>query len=73
MRIKWHTENPPAPTIDRVVGEDYLVTYEGGGMDIARWTNMNVFWGGLVSDWHWICAQYCKVAAWMPLPEEYHS
>lgn len=70
MRIKWNTENPPSPKLDEVVHEEYLVTYEGGGLDIARWTNASI-WSGRVSDWRWQCAQYCKVAAWMPLPEEY--
>lgn len=73
MRIGWNTENPPSPALDDVVSEEYLVTYDTGGLDIARWTNVNRFWVDHVSDWHWECAQYCKVIAWMLLPRPYEE
>lgn len=66
MRIGWHTENPPDGE------EDYLVQYESGGMDVAHWTNVNPFWTDLTTDWHWVgTAQFAKVVAWYPLPEEF--
>ena len=71
MRIKWNTDNPPSPKTDNVTYEEYLVTYESGGLDIATWTNANRFWAGHTTDWHWNCAQYCNVVAWMCLPEPY--
>ena len=71
-RIKWHTEDPPKPSKDEISSEYYLVTYQGGGIDIARWSNINRFWGNHPStEYYWTCAQYCRVAAWMELPEEY--
>ena len=65
MRIGWRTDNPPEEK------GDYLVTYKSGDMDIARWTNDSFFWQGKTTIWHWVCAQYCEVVAWMPLPEPY--
>lgn len=65
MRIGWRTENPPDEK------EEYLVQYDIGSMDIATWTNVNPFWTNKTTDWHWNKAQYCKVIAWMPLPEPY--
>lgn len=67
MRIGWRTDDPPKEK------EDYLVQYDGGGMDIARWTNVNPIWTTLITGWHWNAAQYCKVVAWMPLPEPYRG
>ena len=68
MRIGWHTENPPDEE------ENYLVQYKGGSMDVAHWTNASSFWQGTTTDWHWNgTAQYSKVIAWYPLPEEYKA
>lgn len=67
MRIEWRTDNPPEER------EQYLVTYEGGGMDICAWTNENRFWSDMTADWHWNARPYCRVAAWMPLPNEYEQ
>lgn len=65
MRIEWRTDNPPEER------EIYLVTYEDGSLDICQWTNVNMFWTNLVTNWHWQPAPYCKVVAWMPLPHAY--
>lgn len=65
MRIGWRTDNPPKEK------EQYLVQYDIGILDVATWTNVNPFWTTLTTDWHWNAAQYCKVVAWMPLPELY--
>lgn len=65
MRIGWRTDDPPEEK------DHYLVQYDAGSMDVAYWTNTNPFWTNLTTDWHWVRAQYCKVVAWMPLPEPY--
>ena len=67
MRIGWRTDKPPEER------DDYLVTYDNGSLDICQWTNVNPFWTHKTTDWHWRPAQYCKVVAWMPLPEPYKS
>ena len=65
MRIGWKTDNPPCE-------EDYyLVQYKGGSMDVAYWTNTNPICTDFKTTWHWRCAQYCEVVAWLPLPEPY--
>ena len=66
MKIGWRTDNPPEEK------EEYLVYYTHGGYDVAKWTNANPFWARGTTSWHWICAQHCKVAAWMPLPEPFN-
>lgn len=67
MRIAWRTDNPPEER------DQYLVTYDNGCIDICRWTNENRFWSNETTNWHWRSAQYCKVVAWMPLPEPYKA
>lgn len=48
----------------------YLVCTDYGYMCSCRWTNVNVFWSDLTTEWHWNIfdlPQYSKVVAWMPL------
>lgn len=66
MKLNWRTDNPPDERCQ------YLVTYWQGGMDICWWSNSGLF-NNSTADWHWNAAQYCKVIAWMPLPEEYNG
>lgn len=46
----------------------YLVKYKDGGYDVARWTNVNRFWSGQITEPYWICEQFCEVEAWMTVP-----
>ena len=52
----------------------YWVCTDVGGQHECRWTNVNIFWADLKTDWHWNIfdiPQFTKVVAWMPLPEPY--
>ena len=51
----------------------WVCTDEGDQME-CRWTNANIIFSNLTTDWHWNIfdiPQYQKVIAWMPLPEPY--
>lgn len=51
----------------------WVCTDEGDQME-CRWTNANLFFSNLTTDWHWNVfdiPQYQKVIAWMPLPDPY--
>ena len=40
----------------------------------CRWTNANLFFSNLTTDWHWNIfdiPQHQKVIAWMSLPDPY--
>lgn len=52
----------------------YWICTDTGYQCECRWTNVNIFWTNLTTDWHWHIMdipQYTKVTAWMPLPEPY--
>ena len=52
----------------------YWVCTDGEYQCQCRWTNVNSFWAGLKTDWHWCLfdiPQYQEVIAWQPLPESY--
>ena len=67
---EWILCSDRNPIIDMTYphSDDYLVKYESGGYDIAHYSNYNRFWVHEITDPYWICAPYCKVAAWMPIP-----
>lgn len=71
-RFDWTPVSDHNPEIDMSSphGDYYFVRYEGGGYDVARFCNFNIFWTDHFSrePW-WQCAQYCKVEAWMPIKE----
>lgn len=51
----------------------WVCTDEGDQME-CRWTNANLIFSNLTTDWHWNIfdiPQYQKVIAWMPLPDPY--
>ena len=68
---QWIPVEEQNPEIDMSYphSECYLVTYEGGTLDVARWSNVNPFWTDHVTEPRWWGQQFCKVIAWMPLPE----
>ena len=72
---KWIPCSERLPEIDMSYshGDMYLVQYESGDMDVAQWSNANLFWALHVTEPYWICAPYTKVIAWMPLPEPYQE
>lgn len=48
----------------------YLICTDDGYMCMCRWTNVNIFWTNIPTDWHWNLydvPQYSKVVAWMPI------
>lgn len=54
--------------------DTYWICTDGEYQCQCRWTNVNAFWSGLKTDWHWCLfdiPQYHKVIAWQPLPEPY--
>ena len=70
---KWIPCSERLPPIDMSYpnAKDYLVYYEHGYYDVASYSNIDRFWHEHTTEPHWICEQYCKVVAWMPLPEPY--
>ena len=72
---KWIPVEEQNPEIDMSYPHSvcYLVTYEGGTLDVARWSNVNPFWTDHVTEPRWWGQQFCKVVAWMPLPEPYRE
>ena len=70
---RWIPVTDHNPEIDMSYphSEHYLVTYDNGEIDVARWSNVNPFWTDHVTEPRWWGAQYCKVIAWMPLPGPY--
>lgn len=68
---RWIPVEERNPEIDMSYphSECYLVTYEDGALDVARWSNVNPFWTDHVTEPRWWGQQFCKVVAWMPLPE----
>lgn len=72
---RWIPVTDHNPEIDMSYphSEQYLVTYEGGELDVARWSNVNPVWTLHVTEPKWWGAQFCKVVAWMPLPEPYRE
>ena len=61
--IMWRTEDPPQEE------KHYLITDNGGGLDICLWTNK--LFGKEVEYWYWNTGTYQKVVAWLPLPVPY--
>ena len=65
------------PVSERLPKEEkktYWVCTDGGYQCECRWTNVNMIWTHLRTDWHWNIfdiPQYSKVTAWRPLPEPY--
>lgn len=72
---QWIPVEEQNPEIDMSYphSECYLVTYEGGTLDVARWSNVNPFWTDHVTEPRWWGQQFCKVVAWMPLPPSYRE
>lgn len=72
---RWIPVSERLPEIDMHYphSEPYLVVYDGGSMDVARWSNINWFWVDHVTEPYWCKAQYCEVIAWMPLPKPYQE
>ena len=70
---EWIPCSEMLPSIDMSYpnAKDYLVYYEHGYYDVASYSNINRFWHEHTTEPYWNCAQYCKVVAWMPLPEQY--
>lgn len=71
----WTPVEEKNPEIDMTYShsDSYLVTYESGGIDVASYRNVNLFWTDHIVDPYWWGAQYCKVKAWMKLPKEYEE
>lgn len=65
MKLEWRTDNPPEEI------EKYLVTDDSGELQIATWTNEYYLGHKIIGEWHWVCEQYTKVVAWLPLPNPY--
>ena len=72
---EWIPCSEMLPSIDMSYpnAKDYLVYYEHGYYDVASYSNINRFWHEHTTKPYWNCAQYCKVVAWMPLPEPYRG
>lgn len=54
----------------------YWICTDTGCQCECRWTNVNHFWTGLTTEWHWHIMdipQYSKVVAWRELPEPYRE
>ena len=51
----------------------YLVQYDSGNMDVASWSNVNLFWTDHVTEPYWNCVEFAEVVAWMPLPTPYQE
>lgn len=70
---EWTLCSEMLPPIDMSYpnAKDYLVYYEHGYYDVASYSNINRFWHEHTTEPYWNCEQYCKVVAWMPLPEPY--
>ena len=70
---EWIPCSEMLPSIDMSYPneKDYLVYYEHGYCDVTSYSNINRFWHEHTTKPYWNCAQYCKVVAWMPLPEPY--
>jgi len=70
---QWTPVSERLPPIDMSYpnAKDYLVYYEHGYYDIASYSNINRFWHEHTTAPYWNCGQYCKVIAWMPLPEPF--
>lgn len=72
---RYYRENQWIPCSERLPKEEkktYWVCTDGGYQHECRWTNVNMIWTHLTTDWHWNILdipQYSKVIAWMPLPE----
>lgn len=70
---RWIPCSERLPELEK---KSYWVCTDDGYQCECRWTNVNVLWTNLTTDWHWNIfdlPQYCKVAAWMPLPEPYEG
>ena len=70
---QWIPVSERLPPIDMSYpnANDYLVYYEHGYYDVASYSNINRFWHEHTTEPYWNCGQYCKVVAWMSLPEPY--
>lgn len=68
---KWIPVTEGLPKIDMSYRhhDDYFVQYDDGAMDVASWSNENLFLMNRVTEPYWSCAQFAKVVAWMELPE----
>ena len=69
----WTSCDDSNPNIDMSFphSDVYLVTYDSGEMDVARWSNVNPFWTDHVTEPRWWGVQFANVIAWMPLPKPF--
>lgn len=66
MRDQWYTTPPPPER------EHYLITDDGGEVQIAYWTNYSPILGDESEVYRWVgLKQYTHVVAWRLLPEAY--
>ena len=65
---------PVTERLPEEICDSYWVCTDSGYQCECRWTNINLFWVNLTTDWHWNIfdiPQYTSVIAWMLLPEPY--
>ena len=71
MRWRPVAEEVPKLSKTEVESVDVLGWIDSGEICVVSYTNENWFWAGKLAEEKWICPQFSKVIAWMPLPAPY--
>ena len=70
---QWIPCSKRTPTAKR---KTYWICTDTGYQCECRWTNVNIFWTDLTTEWHWHIMdipQYSKVVAWRELPDPWEG
>lgn len=70
---RWIPCSKKTPTAKH---KTYWICTDTGYQCECRWTNVNLFWTDLTTEWHWHIMdipQYSKVVAWRELPDPWEG